>query len=80
MKSSLKLSEVIILLSGCLLMGISINMFLNPHNIAPGGLTGVSIIINTLTGIPIWLINISVDIRVSKDTIEYIRKKDEKGI
>ena len=55
MKLSLKLDEVIILLVGCLLMGISINMFLNPHNIAPGGLTGVSIIINTLTEFPFGL-------------------------
>ena len=62
MKSSLKFNEVITLMIGCLLMGISINMFLNPHNIAPGGLTGVSIIINTLTGIPIWIINIAFDI------------------
>ena len=76
MKSSLKLSEVIILLSGCLLMGISINMFLNPHNIAPGGLTGVSIIINTLTGIPIWLINISVDIPLFLFAFRILGKQD----
>ena len=62
MKSSLKLNEIIILIVGCLFMGVSINMFLNPHNIAPGGLTGVSIIINTLTGLPVWLINLSFDI------------------
>ncbi len=53
MKSAIKLNEIIILLIGCFFMAISINMFLNPHNIAPGGLTGVSIIINTLTGFPI---------------------------
>ena len=76
MKSSLKLSEVIILLSGCLLMGISINMFLNPHNIAPGGLTGVSIIINTLTGIPIWLINIFVDIPLFLFAFRILGKQD----
>ncbi len=58
----LKLNEIIILISGCILMSISINMFLNPHNIAPGGLTGVSIIINTVTNLPIWLINLAFDI------------------
>lgn len=57
-------------------MGISINMFLNPHNIAPGGLTGVSIIINTLTGIPIWLINISVDIPLFLFAFRILGKQD----
>ena len=75
MKLSLKLDEVIILLVGCLLMGISINMFLNPHNIAPGGLTGVSIIINTLTGIPIWLINICFDIPLFLFAFRILGKK-----
>lgn len=76
MKSSLKLNEIIILLVGCIFMGISINMFLNPHNIAPGGLTGVSIIINTLTGIPIWLINISFDIPLFLFAFRILGKKD----
>ena len=75
-KSSLKFDEIIILLVGCLLMGISINMFLNPHNIAPGGLTGVSIIINTLTGIPIWLINITFDIPLFLFAFRILGKKD----
>ena len=75
-KSSLKFDEIIILLVGCLLMGISINMFLNPHNIAPGGLTGVSIIINTLTGIPIWLINITFDIPLFLFAFSILGKKD----
>ena len=75
-KSSLKLDEIIILFVGCLLMGISINMFLNPHNIAPGGLTGVSIIINTLTGIPIWLINITFDIPLFLFAFRILGKKD----
>ena len=76
MKSSLKLNEVITLMIGCLLMGISINMFLNPHNIAPGGLTGVSIIINTLTGIPIWIINIAFDIPLFLFAFRILGKKE----
>lgn len=74
--SSLKFSDIIILLVGCLLMSISINMFLNPHNIAPGGLTGVSIIINSLTGLPIWLINISFDIPLFILAFKILSKKD----
>lgn len=57
-------------------MAISINMFLNPHNIAPGGLTGVAIIINTLTGFPIWLINIVFDIPLFLFAFRILGKKD----
>ena len=74
--SSLKFSDIIVLLVGCLLMSVSINMFLNPHNIAPGGLTGVSIIISTLTGFPIWLINISFDIPLFIFAFKILSKKD----
>ena len=76
MKSSLKLNEIIILMVGCLFMAVSINMFLNPHNIAPGGLTGVSIIINTLTGLPVWLINLSFDIPLFLLAFRILGKKD----
>ena len=77
MKSpSIKFSDIIILLVGCFLMSISINMFLNPHNIAPGGLTGISIIINSITGLPIWLINISFDIPLFIFAFKILSKKD----
>lgn len=76
MKSLFKFNEIIILIIGCLFMAISINMFLNPHNIAPGGLTGVSIIINTLTGFPIWLINIVFDIPLFLFAFRILGKKD----
>lgn len=74
--SSLKLNEIVILLIGCLLMATSINMFLNPHNIAPGGLTGISIIINSLTGLPIWLINIIFDIPLFIFAFKILSRKD----
>ena len=74
--NKIKFNEIIILLIGCFFMAISINMFLNPHNIAPGGLTGVSIIINTLTGFPIWLINIIFDIPLFLFAFRILGKKD----
>ena len=46
--SKLNIGDVLILIIGCLLMSVSINMFFNPHDKAPGGLTGVSILVNTL--------------------------------
>ena len=74
--SKLKFADIFLLLIGCLLMSISINMFFDPHDIAPGGLTGVSILVSTLTGIPIWLINISVDIPLFLFAYRILSKKD----
>lgn len=74
--TKLKITDVLILMIGCLLMAVSINMFFDPHDIAPGGLTGVSILVSTLTGIPIWLINISVDIPLFLFAYRILSKKD----
>ncbi|QJA08455.1 YitT family protein [Romboutsia sp. CE17] len=74
--SKLNIGDVLILIIGCLLMSVSINMFFNPHDIAPGGLTGVSILVNTLTGLPIWLINISIDLPLFIFAFRILSKKD----
>jgi uncharacterized membrane-anchored protein YitT (DUF2179 family) len=50
------------ILIGTFLMSIAINMFLKPYTIAPGGLTGISIVINKLTGISLSVIIISINI------------------
>jgi len=77
MKSSKLTSiDVLILIIGCILMSVSINMFFDPHKIAPGGLTGVSILVSGLTGIPIWLINISVDIPLFIFASRILSKRD----
>lgn len=72
----LTISDIGILILGCFLMAVSINMFFDPHDIAPGGLTGVSILVSTLTGIPIWLINISVDIPLFLFAYRILSKND----
>ncbi|HSR31234.1 MAG TPA: YitT family protein, partial [Anaerolineae bacterium] len=40
---------------GALLLAVNMNLFLAPANIAPGGVSGTAIIINHLTGWPIGL-------------------------
>lgn len=44
--------------------GVSISLFLDPNNLAPGGVTGIAVIINRLTGLPtgtgMLLINIPI--------------------
>ncbi len=51
MKKFLSLALRIIMLTlGALLYAVSISVFLNPLNLAPGGVSGIAIIINSLTG------------------------------
>ncbi len=47
---------------GCVLMVTGLVLFLMPNTIAPGGVTGLAIIIKELTGIPIDLTNLVVNI------------------
>ena len=42
---------------GCFLMALAINQFLDPHSIAPGGVTGLAIVLNNITNIPVWVMN-----------------------
>lgn len=43
---------------------IAISMFLNPNNIAPGGITGVAILINRFTRIPVGTLNLILNIPI----------------
>ncbi|MGL4425229.1 MAG: YitT family protein, partial [Cetobacterium sp.] len=56
------LKEYIFIYIGTLILSVAINAFLVPSNLAPGGATGLSILINHMTGISvgslIFLINI----------------------
>lgn len=43
--------KIINILFGVLIIAVSVNMFLGPHNIASGGVTGLSIIVEHISGI-----------------------------
>lgn len=47
---------------GCALMAVSLNFFLKPNMIAPGGVTGLAIVIEGLIGIPIDVTNLVINI------------------
>lgn len=49
------LQSYLLITSGVLLMAVNLNLFLAPANIAPGGVSGVAIIINHFTNWPIGL-------------------------
>ena len=48
------------------LMATSINLFLQPHSFAPGGVSGISIILNQATNgfVPVWLANLVLNIPI----------------
>lgn len=62
MKYVYKVQDILMMIVGCFLMALSINLFLEPHNIAPGGVTGLAIVINSIINIPVWLINLIFNI------------------
>jgi uncharacterized membrane-anchored protein YitT (DUF2179 family) len=54
--------EYIAITIGSALMAIGLNFFLEPNTIAPGGVVGLAIIIQRLTGIPIDITNLAINI------------------
>lgn len=47
---------------GVLIMAISLEYFLGPNTIAPGGVTGFAVVINKLISIPIYVTNLAINI------------------
>ena len=52
------------MLLGPLLLALGINLFIAPHNLAFGGVAGLTIIIYSLTGIPLAVSNLILSIAV----------------
>lgn len=72
----LTLSEIASMILGCILMSVSINMFFEPHSIAPGGLTGLAIVINRVFPIPLWTINLVFNVPLFLLAYKILSKKD----
>lgn len=68
MKSTLKSSEIIMILAGSLILAFGITWFLSPPGLVTGGLTGIAIIVQKISlgifgnGVPIWLTNAILNI------------------
>jgi len=75
------LKEYFFILLGTLLSALATNIFYNAHEIAPGGLTGLSILIKFLSNnffgfeIPIWLTTIVLNIPLLILAISLLGKK-----
>ncbi|QJA09411.1 YitT family protein [Romboutsia sp. CE17] len=68
--------EAIGLIIGCLSLSIGINMFLTPHTIAPGGLSGLSVVISKLTGLSVSTVMIVMCIPLVICSVKILGKKD----
>lgn len=70
------LVEYLGLLAGCTLMAIGLNMFFVPFTIAPGGLSGLSIVINKLTGISVSTLLFVMSALLLVFSVKILGKKD----
>ncbi len=59
---------------GSFVVSLSLNLFLVPANIAPGGLSGVSILINHLTKIPVGISILVLNIPIFLLSLKYFDK------
>lgn len=58
----LNLTELLVIALGCAIYGISANIFIIPNHIAPGGATGLSVVINYLIKTPVGLMIILLNL------------------
>lgn len=68
--------ESIGLIFGCIFMSVGINMFLKPYTIAPGGLSGLSVVIGKLTGLPISVVMMGIGIPLVIFSVKILGIKD----
>ena len=56
--------KLVVIAVASIIYAVGISLFLDPNNLAPGGVTGISVILNRLTGAPTgtiyFLINIPI--------------------
>lgn len=70
------LFESVGLILGCIFMSVGINMFLKPYTIAPGGLSGLSMVIGKLTGLPMSIVMLGIGIPLIIFSVKILGIKD----
>lgn len=68
--------EFLGLIIGCLFMGVALNMFFKPYTIAPGGLSGLSLVISKFIGLSVSTIMLLIGIPLLLFSIKILGKKD----
>lgn len=58
------LKNYVILTAAAVIYAVAISLFLDPNNIAPGGVTGISILVNRFTKMPTGTVNMMINIPI----------------
>ncbi len=66
--------EFLGMILGCILISISINMFFNPNTIAPGGLSGLSVILSKISGLSVSTVMLTLGIPLIIFSIKILGK------
>ncbi len=69
------LADNIVWILGCTLYAAAINFFNVPNNIAQGGFSGLAIVINYLTDLPVGAVNLALNIPILLLALKFIGKK-----
>lgn len=64
------------LIISCIIMAVALNMFLVPQTIAPGGLSGLSVVISKITGFPVSNILFTISTPLLLSSVKVLGKKD----
>lgn len=59
-----RVKSYVILTAAAVIYAAAISLFLDPNNIAPGGVTGISILVNRFTKIPTGTVNMLINIPI----------------
>lgn len=70
------LIQYIGLIIACMIMAVGLNMFLVPKTIAPGGLSGLSVVISKFTGFPVSNILFTISTPLLLFSVKILGKKD----
>lgn len=70
------LIQYIGLIIACMIMAVGLNIFLVPKTIAPGGLSGLSVVISKLTGFPVSNILFTISTPLLLFSVKILGKKD----
>lgn len=70
------LKECLGMILGCTLMSIGLNTFFKPHTIAPGGLSGLSIVLSKVSGLSVSTIMLVMGIPLIIFSIKILGKKN----
>jgi len=54
----------LLIVAGCVLMGLAYSLFLIPHHFVPGGVSGIAIIINYFTKLPVGALIIALNVPI----------------